>query len=310
MATAKTKKAAFFSRIRLPASTSRAAAATMPFILVLSRNTPAAAACQGMLDTVLGQCYTCRHMALHTLDRFTERRTAVYTLAAVGFISLVAAGMALAVYSSRYLPAAADRVAGAAAYIGSLFTPAEKPSLAVVPTASTTIPFGPATSTPATSTPETPIPPAPSAGKESTATVAVGGAAAATPALHGLPDLAVTITGVGYLATTSATSFVASSTVPHGSRPAVRFTIKNIGTNSITHWRFSASIPTQTAYTYISLYQQTLNPGDSIDYTLGFDQATGGTDKVITINANFEHAVAETTLDNNVASTTVTVLGS
>ncbi len=246
------------------------------------------------------------------------RRTATHSLAAVGFITLLTLGIWLAVYSTRFVPSVVNGVGAAAVSLSSVFTNAPAPSLPAISTASTTIPFeeaGSTLSTGASSTPaaapaEAPIRPAvaPTAGKQTTGTYPISGTT--TPALSGLPDLAVTINAVGYLATSSADSFIASSTVPVGNRPAVRFTIKNIGTNVTGTWYFSATIPTQTSYLYQSLPQQSLNPGDSIDYTLGFDQANRGAAKVVTIIANYNHAIAESNTDNDTASTSVTILGS
>ena len=240
-----------------------------------------------------------------------ERDAALTGLAIVGFIALVALGIALAVYSTRFVPRVVGRLGAAAVYLGSVFTPSH-PSLSVVPTASSTmIYFGNATSTPVASTTVT-LPKAPArpvvttAGAQTTTSYPVTQSAM----LSGLPDLVVKIHAVGYLATTSATSFVTSATVPAHSRPAVNFTIKNIGTNVSGTWRFTASIPTQSAYVYQSAYQQSLAPGDSIDYTLGFDQPLAGSGRTIVITANFDHAFFESTFNNNIASTSVTVLGS
>lgn len=237
------------------------------------------------------------------------RQTVIYSLAMVGFIALVALGISLAVYSSRYVPNAIDRIGAAAVSLSQIFKSSGSTSLSVVPTASTTIFFGGATTTkPATSAPVKP-PIDRSAGTKSSNIYQIGGGAS-TPTLSGLPDLVVTIDAVGYLATTSAESFIASSTVPTMSRPAVKFTIKNIGTNVSGPWRFSASIPTQSAYIYQSQSQQPLNPGDSIEYTLGFDQANKGADQTVSVTANFDNAVLESTTNNNSASTKVTILGS
>jgi CARDB len=236
-----------------------------------------------------------------------------YALAIIGFAALVGAGMWLAVYSTRYVPGVVNRVGVAAVYLGSVFnrTPA---SLSVVPTASSTfISFGSASSTISTSAAAhvTPVHPGTiptTAGTMTDGAYQIGGASA-TAALSGLPDFSVSIDAIGYLASSSADSFVQSSTVPSGSRPAVRFTIKNIGTNVSGSWRFSASIPTQTAYIYQSQPQQSLAPGDSIDYTLGFDQANKGAGQTISITANFDHAVAESNPDNDSAAAQITILG-
>lgn len=250
------------------------------------------------------------------------RQGAINGLAMVGFVALVVAGIWLAIYSTRFVPTVVNRAGGAAVYLGSLFTPAEEPTLSVVPTpiASTTISFAEASSTIATSASSTastvvPVPAkktlpkaVPTAGAQKTDTVQIAGTST-PPALSGLPDLVANISAIGYLATTSAESFIASSTVPAGTRPAVRFTIKNVGTNTAGPWRFSASIPTQTAYIYQSPIQQPLNPGDSIDYTLGFDQPIAGSDKMISVTANFDHALGESNTNNNSASAQLTILG-
>jgi len=246
-------------------------------------------------------------------------QAAVNGLAVVGFIALTALGISLAVYSARYVPVTVGKIGTAAVAFShtltSVFTPAPKSTLSVVPVASTTISFGEATTTPtsSSSTETVPKPVATSvaqqvAGAQTTHTYQIG---STTPSQvpYGFPDLIVTIKEVGFLATTSAESFVASSTVLAGSRPAVTFTIKNVGTAVSGPWRFSASIPTETAYIYQSQPQPALNPGDSIDYTLGFDQANAGSNKTISITANFDHAVTESNANNNSASTKITILG-
>jgi hypothetical protein len=237
------------------------------------------------------------------------RRTAITGLAVVGFIALVAAGIWLAVYSTRFVPKVVNGFGEAAVYLGSILIPNHTSGLSVVPTptASTTISFGAtdATSTSATSTAPKQI--ATTAGTETSGTYQINGTSA--PVLSGLSDLIVHINAIGYLSTDSTNSFISSATVPAGSRPAVSFTIKNIGTNASGQWRFSASIPTQTGYIYQSQLQQSLNPGDSIDYILGFDQANVGANKTVSITANFDHAIAESNTNNDSASVTMTILG-
>lgn len=242
----------------------------------------------------------------------TSRTTVA--LAIVGFIALVGAFFSLAVYSTRFVPGV---VGSAAVYLGSVFSPAPEPSLSVVPAviASTTIPFDTTSTTTTTTTTTTtpkPVvttakPAAPTPGPTASSTYLINGTAAQVPS--GLPDFIVVIKNVGYLATSSADSFVASSSVPSGSRPAVSFSIKNVGTNVAGSWRFSASIPTQTSYIFQSQPQQALAPGDSIDYVLGFDQANKGSGLMISVTANFDHAVAESNSNNNSASTNITILG-
>lgn len=242
------------------------------------------------------------------------RRTTITGLAVVGFVALVVVGMWLAVYSTRFVPVVVNRAGAAVVYFGSIFIPTQKSDLSVIPTpiASTTISFG---ETDATSTPALPIHSKPItkqfatiAGMKTSGTYQISGTAA--PALSGLPDLAVVINATGYLTTTSTDSFIVNSTVPAGMRPAVSFTIKNVGTNTTGSWRWSASVPTSTGYIYQSQPQQSLNPGDSIDYILGFDQASIGANETISVTANFDHAIQESNMNNDSASATLTILRS
>lgn len=264
-----------------------------------------------MLDTESTSWYTVSMNEIGT--NVPNRTTIINILAIAGFVALIGGGMWLAAYSTRYVPSVVGRMGAAAIYLGSVFTPAQEPTLSVIPTASTTIPFGEETNPTDTLATETAVPQAsksivPTAGKQTSKTIQIGNATttATTPvSLSGLPDLVVTINSVGYLASTTAESFVATTTVV-GYRPAVNFTIKNIGTNMTGSWRFRATIPTTTAYLYESQPQQSLAPGDSIDYTLGFDQANKGV-QTISVIADFDKTVKESNEDNNNTSTKVTI---
>lgn len=249
----------------------------------------------------------------------SNRVTVINALAVAGFVALMALGMWLAVYSTRYVPNIVGRMGAAAVYLGSVFTPSPEASLVVIPETPTTISFGEeASSTLSTSASSTaidvtlpraaPKPVTPTAGTRTTNTYQIGGATTTTNVATGLPDLMVKINAIGYLATSSAESFVASSTVPTGKPTAIHFTIKNIGTNVTGPWRWSAFIPTQSAYTQESQPQQSLAPGDSIEYWLGFDYYSANKGlQTISVTANFDKTVKESNEDNNTASTKVTI---
>lgn len=243
----------------------------------------------------------------------SARGTAVHVLAVVGFVALVALSMWLAVYSTRFVPQVVNGIGSAAVYLGSVFTraPADTSSATVsTPAASTTIQIGgeeeAPTEHPATAKTKSS---AATAGAASNSVYQIGTSTPQGAALSGLPDLITVIDAIGYLTSTSTSSFIASSTVPGGSRVAVRFTIRNVGTNTTGAWRWSASIPTESAYIYQSQPQQSLLPGDRIEYTLGFDQAIRGFERTISVSANFDRAVAESNPNNNSASAKITVLG-
>ena len=253
----------------------------------------------------------------------------LHSPAIIGFIALVAAGILLAIYSARFVPGTVSRIGVAAVSFTSIFQPAEptpptEGGLAVVPTTSSTPPFTETLpeSTVASTTPVTPVSPvavvptapvkpvtpvAPTPGPQTTTTIPMG-QTPVVPTYTGLPDLITTITEKGYLTTTETSSFVASSSVPRGGRPAVQFTIKNVGTNVTSgNWIFTAAIPSQYAYVYNSPAQQVLNPGESITYTLGFDQATPGENRSISITADAMNSVAESNENNNGYSVTITI---
>lgn len=241
------------------------------------------------------------------------RQVAINSFAVVGFVALLALGVWGGVYSARYVP---GTVGTAAVYVGSFFTPAEPAAISVIPTASSTIiSFGTDTSSApeATTTPvTTPVvaTPPPVTPKPKPAVTTMVNPTPVAPAPYGLSDLTVIVDRIGYLTTNSTDSFVASPTVPDGTRPAVRFTVKNIGTNYSGTWRFNASIPTRNNFTYTSDLQQSLGPGDSIDYVLGFDQATTGEHQPLTITVNHDGTAVESDTTNNTVIPTLTVLKS
>ncbi len=234
-----------------------------------------------------------------------SRQTAFYALAILGFIAMVSLGVWLAVYSAQFVPIAMTRLGAAAVSLSEVFNRGP-----VTPgTTATTTPSTPtATSTPqATTTPSTGTPVSPSqpvAGQQTNEIVPIGGGVPSAP--YGLPDLIVTIEAVGYLTTASTESFVNNTTVPSGFRPAVKFTVKNVGTNIASAWRFSAIIPSPVNSLYISNLQQQLGPGDYVEYTLGFDQPNRG-EQTLTVAANYDRTVGESNTNNNNASAKLTI---
>ncbi len=66
-------------------------------------------------------------------------------------------------------------------------------------------------------------------------------------------------------------AFTASSTPSRASRIAVRFAIENLGTKTSSQWAFNATLPTLPSNIFTSPMQQALNPGDRIEFTVGFD---------------------------------------
>lgn len=249
-----------------------------------------------------------------TIQENPNRRAAVNALAVVGFIVLLVIGIALAIWSARYVPKAASRIGSAAVALSGIFhSNSEGPAqLTVVST--TTLPIlNPVTATTSVATTTTTAVTGTSHTNGSTGTVTgtktVTTTTVTKPApLYGNPDLTVTITNVGYLNSGDNTdSFIASSNVPDGKEGAVQFTVANNGTNSTGSWEFNAEIPTSPSLDYTSPTQPSLNPGDRIEFTLGFDRTKTGDDREITITVDSDHDVTESNENNNEASANVDI---
>lgn len=258
------------------------------------------------------------------------RQNVIKGLAIVGFVALVVAGITLAIYLGRYIPKAVNGLGSAAVSLSQVFSPAPSTPVATTTATSTatTTPVVTSSTTPAGGTAPIvvgtnpsgltgiiPIPvPVITPGPTTQHTYPVGGTGTSTTTpipvtLHGLPDLTTRIIATGYMTSTSTASFVATSTIPHGARAAVKFSIRNDGTNVTGPWSFTASIPTQTNFVFESPVQQSLRPGEHIDYILGFDQAVPGTNQPISITADAKHQVAESNENNNSATANVKILG-
>lgn len=254
-------------------------------------------------------------------DSSQTRKAAVGSLAIVGFIALILIGIATAIYAASFLPKAFSHLSTANVYLSTLTQPSGNDNqLQVVNSTSTPVTDTPApTSIPlspaATSTPVTPTTPATPAPKPAytppsyTPTYQVVTVPAQT--YYGLPDLVTNITSVGYLRNSGDTSsFVSANTVPNGYQGAVRFVIANRGTNVSGGWTFLADLPTNdSSGNYRSSSQRSLNPGDSIVFTLGFDSTNRGSDS-IRVEADSSDTVRESNESNNDDSASIYLNGS
>lgn len=250
------------------------------------------------------------------------RQASVNGLAIVGFLALVFAGMTLAIYAARFVPTAVSQVASASVYLSSFFNGTTNNQLEVVSDGTTktnpsgtTLPIAPSTTTstietPAATTPAGGTAVTPTAGTKTNSAYVISGSQNTqyTGALTGLSDLTVKIIGVGYLETSGVTeSFVASTNVPTGKQGAVRFSVTNIGTNLSGSWNFDASLPTVPDYTFSSPNQLSLNPGEHIEFTLGYDKGRTGTNREASITVDPNKTIVESNENNNNASATIEI---
>ncbi len=226
-----------------------------------------------------------------TTHKGAARRAIFNALMVVGFIALLIIGIMLAIYSARYIPGAISKI-----NLPKTDTSDTPPNLTVV-SSTTTIPF--------TTTTTTLTPPKTS---EDTIDAPVTKTVATHPRVpYGNPDLAVTILSTGYLAGDSTDSFVPASIIPPGARPAVKFSIADVGTNSTGPWNFLAKIPNINGTVFNSPIEPSMNPGDHIVFTLGFNQALLGPAQTITVIADPANQIVESNEGNNSAAVAVTI---
>ena len=92
-------------------------------------------------------------------------------------------------------------------------------------------------------------------------------------AYSGKSDLSIRLISTGII-NRSTKQFVQTNTMGTGDEVGMRFEVKNIGTNVSGSWNLNATLPSVTSPNYNSDYQRSLNPGDRIEFTLGFDNPT------------------------------------
>lgn len=236
------------------------------------------------------------------------RRVALNALAVVGFIALIIIGIGLAIYTARYLPKLSSKLGGGAVSLSSIFHRTPDQNLEVV-TATSTLPFAEEATTSTSSLPvETP---SVSTKKPSSGTSGVTKYVTVTTTTtvqpYGDPDLKVVIAQVGYLRTKGDTdTFVQSDTVPSNRDGAVKFTVANVGTNVSGSWKFEAELPTSSSHTsFNSPNQNSLNPGDSVDFILGFTHSRSGNNRDITVTVDPSDKITESNENNNEDTATI-----
>lgn len=231
-------------------------------------------------------------------------------LAIVGFITLVFLGVVLAVYLARFVPTAVNGLASAVVTVTSVFVPADNDTVIVVDDEDTTddVTF-PSTDDEDTSdddatteddtTTETPTP---TRGEERLDLETRGGSGIVSDP-NGRADLVPTILATGKLVGgTSASDFVETSNVNDNDRIAVKFVIENQGTRtSVDDWNFTVTMPTRDTYIFRSngSHVQALNPGERIEYVIGFDRARSGDDRPITVVVDTNDEEDESNEANN-----------
>ena len=255
------------------------------------------------MDTPVTTTYTTET----TTNKAVSRNAALDALAVVGFVALIIIGITLAIYCARFIPGAVSKITSTSATLGNPNSQNTGPAPLSVVSSSSTMPYNQVTTT-------TTLPPPGSIntggyGAPQPTPVTTTHAPAPKPVVrapYGLPDLAVTILATGYLTGQTTDTFVPATIIPPGARPAVKFSVADVGTNSTGPWSFLAQIPTLTGAPFNSPVEASMNPGDHVVFTMGFNLAAPGS-QAITVVADPNHLVQESNEVNNVATAHVTV---
>lgn len=118
-------------------------------------------------------------------------------------------------------------------------------------------------------------------------------------------DLAGEILEFGYI-DEDTKEFNNSTEIPRRSQASAKFKIENIGTKETEHWSFSLVLPTEPKRIFRSDSQRPLNPGERIEYTIGFDKFIKNSNQTFTLNIDPTRSVNEKSKDNNIIKQNVT----
>jgi len=140
-------------------------------------------------------------------------------------------------------------------------------------------------------------------GERTEKTYSLGTSSPASSA-YGKMDLAPRILEIGVVDKVT-NIFYATTSLKASDRIAVRFEVENLGTLDSGHWQFSAVLPTFPMHIFESEGQQSLAPGDKIEYVIGFDNVEIGVDGRFVINVDPTSSLSEASKTNNIATTTI-----
>jgi len=214
-------------------------------------------------------------------------------LAIVGFGALIIAGIFLAIYAARYVPETLSRLSSAVILSSDEQqnpedeTPAA-PVVEETPEEEET-PAPPQTGGPQVVTPPVAVSPNPPVYYPPTYYPQ-------QPQLYGLADLVITDLEAGYF---RGATFVEDDEVPTNRDGAVRFTVRNSGTNVANGWRVEVEV---TGEDTVRGNGGSLMPNGTQTFTLRIEDPREGRDLDIDIDVDYDDRVNESNERNNTRS--------
>lgn len=124
------------------------------------------------------------------------------------------------------------------------------------------------------------------------------------PPYYGKPDLAIRVLQVGRLNT--ANNLISPQTqFAYGETVGIKFEVRNDGDANTGSWNFSAILPSTATPVYSAPTQVSLRPGESIQFTLGFSNASNQNNALIIINVDPSNFISESNELNNSLTNTI-----
>jgi hypothetical protein len=124
----------------------------------------------------------------------------------------------------------------------------------------------------------------------------------------GKPDLSVKLLSTGII-NRSTKQFTQTSTMGTGDEVGMRFEVRNIGNAVSGSWNLKATLPSATTPNYNSDPQMSLNPGDRIEFTLGFDNPTNIGSVTAYVYADPANVINESNEGNNSIGVPFNIVG-
>lgn len=114
----------------------------------------------------------------------------------------------------------------------------------------------------------------------------------------GKSDLSVRLISTGII-NKYTKQFTQTNTMGTGDEVGMRFEVRNIGNAVSGSWNLKATLPSATTPNYNSDQQMSLNPGDRIEFTLGFDNPSNLGSITAYVYADPSNIISESNESNN-----------
>ena len=125
---------------------------------------------------------------------------------------------------------------------------------------------------------------------------------------YGKPDLQISLVGTGII-DPATKQFITTNYAGFNDEIAIKFEVKNVGTNVSGQWKLRINAPSRTTPYFDSNYQQSIRPGDRIVFTTTFNSPTTVGINTTYITADPLNAIDEVLENNNELTVPINIQG-